>query len=40
MDALLLKHGLKVLNRWQAEPHSGLKANDQDAVILYECMKS
>lgn len=40
MDTLLIQHGLKVLNRWQAEPHSGLKATDQDAVILYECMKS
>jgi len=40
IEHLLKQHGLKVLDKWQAEPHTGLKANDKDAVILYECTKS
>lgn len=37
IEQLLKQHGLKVIEKWQAEPHSGIKANDTDAVILYEC---
>ena len=40
IERLLKQHGLKVIERWQAEPHSGIKANDTDAVILYECVKN
>lgn len=40
IEQLLKQHDLKVIHKWQAEPHTGLKANDEDAVILYECTKS
>jgi SAM-dependent methyltransferase len=40
IEQLLKEHGLKVIDKWQAEPYSGLKASDKDAVILYECVKS
>lgn len=40
IEQLLNQNGLKVIEKWQAEPHSGLKANDTDAVILYECTKN
>lgn len=35
----LLERGLKVVGKWQAEPHSQKEANDSDEVILYECVK-
>lgn len=40
IEQLLKQHSLKVIDKWQAEPHSGIKANDTDAVILYECIKN
>lgn len=39
IEKWLQLHGLQVVEKLQAEPHSGLIANDQDAVILYECSK-
>lgn len=37
---LLEEHDLKIIGKWQAEPHTRIKANDDDAVILYECIKN
>lgn len=39
IEQLIKQHGLKVLGKWQAEPHTGMQAKDSDAVILYECLK-
>lgn len=39
MVLLIERHGMKVIGKWQAEPHSKIKANDSSAVILYECIK-
>lgn len=39
IEDLLEQHGLKTIGKWQAEPYSGMRANDTDAVILYECLK-
>ncbi len=40
IEQLLKEHGLTVIDKWQAEPHSGVKAGDNDAVILLECTKN
>lgn len=37
IEQLLKQHGLSIIGKWQAEPHSGNKAKDADGVILYEC---
>ena len=39
IEKLLEQQGFKITGKWQAEPHTGIKANDTDAVILYECTK-
>lgn len=39
IENLLEKHHLKIIDKWQAEPHSGIKAGIDDAVIMYECLK-
>lgn len=39
-ECLLAQHGLKIIEKWQAEPHSRNKAADTDAIILYECVKN
>jgi len=40
IEKLLEEHNLKIIGKWQAEPHARIKANDTDAVILYECIKN
>lgn len=40
MDTLLTQHKLKIVGKWQAEPHSKQVAKADDAVILYECIKN
>ncbi len=39
IEHLLLQHGLKVIGKWQAEPHTGTQASEKDPVILFECVK-
>lgn len=39
IEQLLKNHGLKVVGKWQAEPHIRMPASDSAAVILYECVK-
>jgi hypothetical protein len=39
IECLLSQHGLKVIGKWKAEPHSREQAIDSDNVILYECVK-
>jgi SAM-dependent methyltransferase len=39
IEQLLKQHGLKVVGKWQAEPHSRIEATDNSDVILYECIK-
>lgn len=39
IEKLLEGHGLKILGKWQAEPHTRLKASDDTAVILFECVR-
>ncbi len=39
IERFLSQYGLKVVGKWQAEPHSQKEANDSDEVILYECVK-
>lgn len=40
IEKLLEKHNLKIFGKWQAEPHSRIEARDDDALILYECIKN
>lgn len=40
IEQLLKQQGLKVIGRWQAEPHVRQNANEDAAVILYECIKN
>jgi len=40
IEQLLRQHGLKVIGKWQAEPHSRIEAIDTADVILYECVKN
>lgn len=40
IEKLLEQHNLKVIGKWQAEPHSRTEASDDDDVILYECVKN
>ncbi len=40
IEKLLGQHGLKIMGKWQAEPHSRIEANDSSAVIMYECTKN
>ncbi len=40
IEKLLEQHGLEIIGKWQAEPHSQIKASDDAAVILYECIKN
>lgn len=40
IEQLLNQHGLKVIGKWQAEPHAQIEARDTDEVILYECIKN
>jgi SAM-dependent methyltransferase len=39
IERLLGQHGLKVIGKWQAEPHSRKEAINSAEVILYECVK-
>jgi len=39
IEQLLELHELKVIGKWQAEPHSRIEASDNATVILYECIK-
>lgn len=39
IESLLHQHGLKVIGKWQAEPHTMMEANDTTPVILYECTR-
>ena len=39
-EKLLRQHGLKIIEKWHAEPHSRVKASDASTVILYECTKA
>ncbi len=40
IEKLLEQHNLKIKGKWQADPHSRIEARDDDAVILYECIKN
>lgn len=39
IEHLLGQHGLKIMGKWKAEPHSRMQASNTDPVILYECLK-
>ncbi len=39
IEKLLEQHNLKIIGKWQAEPHSRIEASNDD-VILYECVKN
>lgn len=39
IEQLLKLQGLKILSKWQAEPYSGKEAQEDDNVILIECVK-
>lgn len=39
IEQILEKHGFSIIGKWQAEPHTKIKANDTVEVILYECIK-
>lgn len=39
IEELLDQHGLKVIGKWQTEPHARIQAVDTAPVILYECIK-
>jgi SAM-dependent methyltransferase len=40
IEKLLEQHNLKIIDKWQAEPHSRIEASEDDEVILYECVKN
>lgn len=40
IEKLLEQHNLKIIGKWQVEPHSRIEASDDAAVILYECIKN
>lgn len=39
IELLLKQHGLSIIGKWQAEPYSNKKADENAAIILYECIK-
>lgn len=39
MESLLQRRGLETIAKWQAEPHTMIKASEADSVVLFECVK-
>lgn len=39
IERLLNKYELKILGKWQAEPHARVPAGENTSVIVYECQK-
>lgn len=39
IEQLFEQHGLKIIGTWQTDPHSKIKASEDAALIVYECLK-
>lgn len=39
IEKFIEQYNLKIIGKWQAEPHSRTKADNDAPIILYECLK-